>query len=142
MTHDNDDETQLFGNSELIYAYTRADALSDGELVDVTEWASADKGFLGGFTCSVALTRQLWCSIESIPDEHQCSQDIRGRAHDVLYMGSLALRAARKREVSDTHFSVLFSVKSTQIQQQELFISLHPGDDGEPVVTIGFPDDF
>ena len=57
--------SEIFG--EPISTYTRAQALEDGELVDVTEWASADKGFRGGFVVPVALTNALWGAIESIP---------------------------------------------------------------------------
>ena len=37
---------EIFG--EPISIYTRAQAIEDGTLIDLTEWASADKGFIGG----------------------------------------------------------------------------------------------
>src|SRR5712691_13345787 len=58
--------TEFWG--EPISAYTREQAIADGVLVDVTEWASADKGFIGGFTCPVALTAGVWALVE-VPEK-------------------------------------------------------------------------
>ncbi len=78
---------ELFG--EPISTYTRAQAIEDGELVDVSEWASSKTGFMGGFTVPVAVTRAVWADIENIP-RGQRHQDVRGRAHDLLFMASMA----------------------------------------------------
>lgn len=43
----------LFG--EVVYAYTRANALTDGELIDVFESAK-----MSGFRLPVAVTRNVW----------------------------------------------------------------------------------
>ena len=45
--------TELFGES--IYRYTRAQAIEDGVLVDVTETARE-----AGFRCPVAITHAAW----------------------------------------------------------------------------------
>lgn len=70
---------------DLIHAYTRADMLEDGELIDVTE-----VGREAGFTVPVALTRSVWadCVEWSAADnarKHAC-QDEAGRLWDVVYM--------------------------------------------------------
>ncbi|CEJ49090.1 hypothetical protein XAB3213_4920001 [Xanthomonas citri pv. bilvae] len=72
-------------NPDLIHAYTRADMLEDGELIDVTE-----VGREAGFTVPVALTRSVWadCVEWSAADnarKHAC-QDEAGRLWDVVYM--------------------------------------------------------
>ena len=131
-----------FGDMEVIFSYTRAQALEDGELVDVSEWASADKGFFGGFVCPVAMTRHLYNVVEAIPSEREGVEDIRGRAHDVLFMGSLALRSAMKLEETSTKFQVILPTQGSNQEIKDLWISLHGGDEGETVVTIGFPEDF
>jgi type I site-specific restriction endonuclease len=38
-------------SGDVIYTYTRKQAIEDGVLVDLTEWASADKGFMGATPC-------------------------------------------------------------------------------------------
>jgi hypothetical protein len=84
----------LWDGAEVIHTYTREEAIADGYLVDLTEWGSSKTGFLGGFTCPVAVTRELW----ELIDTKVRGQDTRGRAHDVLWMASLAVRRAREDE--------------------------------------------
>lgn len=125
----NNEMSELFG--EPISIYTRAQAIEDGFLVNMTEWASATTGFIGGFTCPVAVTSNLWAAIE----RKTTNQDTRGRAHDVLFMSSLALRAALAQGREERNFEVFLRIgrKSKQI--------LHVVTDGDGV-TIGFPEDF
>ena len=119
--------TEIFG--EPIYAYTRAQALEDGVLVDVTEWASADKGFIGGFTCPVAMTRALWAKVEA---PRGSIQDTRGRAHDVLWLTSLAVRLSFRKRLDSGNFMVRLGRRNENLR----FVV-----DGDGV-TIGFPADF
>lgn len=122
--------TEIFG--DVISTYTRAQAIDDGFLVDVTEWASADKGFIGGFKCPVAVTREVWADIERCPK----MQDVRGRAHDVLWMASLAARG--NGSSSAKLFSVIMQVGRTKRQIYKMVAG--GGDHGELVITIMKPD--
>lgn len=97
--------TDLFG--PVISSYSRADAIADGTLVDMHEWASDTKGFIGGFKVPVAMTRAVWTRIEKF--DKRSGQDERGRAHDVLFMSSLALRSALRRNQERALFKVLMS---------------------------------
>ena len=130
----------LFGDP--ISIYTRAQALEDGELVDVTEWASADKGFLGGYRVPVALTRAAWATIENIPKSLKGIADVRGRAHDVLFLSSLALKGAQRRGEPSGFFRVILPHRGSRKRKVTLRVDLSGGDDGEPVVTIGYSEDF
>ena len=70
-----DNTNDLFGN--VIYAYTRAQAIADGELVDVSEMAQE-----AGFTIPVAVTRPVWAQyIEWLKEDNdkQSYQDQSGR---------------------------------------------------------------
>ena len=127
--------TEMFG--EVIHAYTREQAIEDGVLVDVTEWASAEKGFHGGFTCPVVVTSALWNAIEMIP-KSATGASVRGRAHDVLWMASLAVRGMIKRDIQDGHFKVILPYKGTRKRNQVLRVSFT----GHEGFTIGFPEDF
>ena len=120
--------TEIFG--EPISVYTREDATEDGVLVDVTEWASADKGFHGGFVCPVAMTRKLWDAVDIDQRPHRTFQSTRGRAHDVLWMASLALRSGKQ----DVCFYCILSVGRTKKQILRAVL------DGNGV-TIGFRED-
>ena len=70
-----DDLTATFG--EVVYAYTRAEAIADGVLVDVTELARA-----AGFRHPVAMTSAAWsdCVAWTREDsDRQVHQDQTGR---------------------------------------------------------------
>lgn len=121
-----------------IHVYTREQAIEDGVLVDLTEWASADKGFHGGFTCPVAVTSALWNAIEAIPASLAGVADVRGRAHDVLWMASLAVRGMIRRGIEDRAFEAHLPFKGTRKRTQILRVSF----DGNEGFTIGFPEDF
>jgi len=121
--------TEVFG--DVISVYTREQAIEDGVLVDVTEWGSSTKGFIGGFNCPVVFTRALWGAVET----KTTNQDTRGRAHDVLFMASLALKAALARKLDGTNFQVLLRV-GRKVKQILRVVA-----DGDGV-TIGFPEDF
>ena len=120
---------EMFG--DVIYAYTRADAIEDGTLVDMTEWASSDKGFIGGFSCPVAITRSVFADLENIPPSKRGYQSVRGRAHDLLWMASLA---ARKGGSAAILFQMILHVgrKSKKV----LKMVVGGGDNGEMVITI------
>lgn len=120
---------EMFG--EPISIYTRAQSIEDGFLVNMTEWASATTGFIGGFTCPVAVTSSLWAAIE----RKTINQDTRGRAHDVLFMSSLALRAALAQGREERNFEVFLRI-GRKIKQ---ILHVVADNDG---VTIGFPEDF
>jgi len=127
-------------DADIISAYTREDALADGVLVDVSEWASHDKGFHGGFRVPVVMTRALFDVVdcESWPEDRRPRmQDTRGRAHDVLWMASLALRGALARDPQQTHAA--FDVLLTHGRSKKARLWAVIDGDG---VTIGYPEDF
>ncbi len=130
----------LFG--EPIHAYSRAQALADGVLVDVTREASPAE-MAGGFSVPVAVTAALWESIEAIPASLAGIADVRGRLHDVMWMAACAARRAGLFRTSGScAFRVHLPVSSSAMQLQGLVVHLGPGDAGEPVATIGHPEDF
>ena len=120
---------------EPIHAYTRADAIGDGALIDVSRQASPAE-MHGGFTVPVAITAALWSAIEAIPDSLAGIADVRGRLHDVLW---LARVAAHRRA---TTFAVHLPFAGTRKRTQVLRLDIGPDDHGSPCVTIGFPEDF
>jgi hypothetical protein len=132
----------LFQPEDVISSYTRAQAIEDGVLVDVTEWASADKGFHGGFRIPVALTAAVWAQIEDIPTRLEGLQDIRGRAHDVLWMASLACRRHARESGDRLTFRVIMPTSGRSGHAHKHYvIMVGPGDAGEPVATILLPDE-
>lgn len=129
----------LFDEADVIHVYTRKQAIDDGVLVDLTEWGSADKGFLGGFQCPVAVTREVWTMIEAIPESLKGIADVRGRAHDVLFLASLTVRALQRAQREAALFRVILPAKGTRKRLQTLKVVLAHGDAGETTVTIMLP---
>jgi hypothetical protein len=126
----------MFENADLIHRHTRADAIRDGVLIDVSA-AARDAGFL----YPVALTAAAWSRCVEVPPGVVC-QDEAGRLWDVLTM----LRVAAGRPSDDPH-ELLFAVhvRTDNRERTPPLVRLKavcgPGDDGEPVITILTPDE-
>ena len=116
---------KLFDEADVIHSYTRAQAIADGVLVDVTQWASP-REMMGGFVIPVAVTAAVWSLLE--PPEGSC-ESRRGRAHDVLWMAALAARG--NRDGDRATFQVEIGGATVA-----MWLQIGPGDEGEPVVTI------
>lgn len=129
--------SSLFG--EVIYAYTRAQAIADGVLVDVSQMARE-----AGFRWPVAMTRAAWedCVAWSEDDSRrQVHQDESGRLWDVLWMAMNAIR--RSSGAASQTLYQLYRVprdgKCNEAQLVTLKLVAGPGDVGEPVITIMLP---
>jgi len=124
---------------KVIDIYTRAQALEDGVLVDVSEWAREY-----GFFFPVAVKNSVWALIED-PDGMKCAgQSIKGRGLDVLAM--LAMYIRRSQGGSVIRFPVTFATGISQRggEKRETFwlkSVCGPGDEEEPVITIMLPDE-
>jgi len=120
--------------ADVISVYTRAQAIEDGVLVDVSEMAQE-----AGFKFPVALTTRLWHEVIT-PDERSrpYGQSEEGRLWDVL---AVLLFTARHTEGSLLLFNVDFIMKERQQRTISLKAICSGGDDGEPVITIMFPDE-
>jgi hypothetical protein len=132
-------DNPLFG--PIIYAYTRAQALTDGVLVDVSETAKEV-----GFKLPVAITEALENRLTPTRADANIGQDYDGRLWEVLWLAAFIIKLADPGTDTVT-FTVALQetdAKSGGPQTTELHIRAvcGPGDDGEPVVTIGFPEDF
>ncbi|HEY8900583.1 MAG TPA: DUF6573 family protein [Chthoniobacterales bacterium] len=123
---------EIFG--EPISIYTRAQALADGMLVDVTSTARE-----AGWRWPVAVTAALWQVVETIPSRHSY-QSAEGRLWDVVWMASRAAKASRGGD--RLAFELIMHRDSTRKKYVHLIAHVGPGDDPSPVVTIGFPEDF
>ena len=131
----------MFDEADLIHSYTRAEALADGVLIDVTETAREV-----GFRIPVALTSTVWSDCVAWTDEDSARvvyQDEAGRLWDVLWMALVAAR--RQPEASRLTYEMLrvqrddTSPKPTKVR---LVLDIGPGDNAEAVITIGFAEDF
>jgi hypothetical protein len=126
----------FWDDAEIIYAYTRTQAIEDGELVDVSETARE-----AGIRFPVALTRAVWVKYAEVP-EGVTSQDERGRLWDILWMFRCA---AAKFSGSTLLFKLCVRNHNRERLNSRDLVTLKalcgPGDTVEPVITIMLPDE-
>jgi len=126
----------FWDDAEVISSYTRAQALEDGVLVDVSEIAKQ-----AGIKFPVALTSTVWGQYVEVPEGVSC-QDETGRLWDILWM----FRCTAARFTGDT---LLFKLNVRNHNRERLdsrdLVTLKavcgPGATPEPVITIMLPDE-
>jgi len=121
----------LYGEPfEVISVYTRAQAMEDGCLVDVSEWARE-----AGFKYPVAVTAAVYALLEPSDHSRNIGQSEKGRARDMFNMMHFAIKG--KQGPADLIF---FSVKFGK-HVHRLKSLCHSGDEQEPVITIMLPEE-
>ena len=113
----------MLTDDDLIYSYTRAQALEDGVLVDVSERAQR-----AGIKYHAACTAGVWSLIDCLPESETDTlagivRDV--RAEEVLRVMLAAIRQARGTD------RVEFEARGAALWAQ-----CGPGDTAEPVITI------
>ncbi len=116
----------------IISRYTRAEALTDGVLIDVTPIARA-----AGFTIPVAITRALMSDIESIPSSLIGLADRDGRVWDVLHMTRAEIRRAGDTDRLEVSLVMPVALPDGPLRMWTTFQAvIGPGDDGDAVITL------
>ena len=125
----NETKDSIFG--EVIYAYTRAQAIADGVLIDVTETAKE-----AGIVFPTAVTATVWAECIKVPETASWQDEI-GRLWDVLMLLRYAIRRGNSGQRVD--FTVGVQNDERPAQPVKLKALCGPGDSAEPVITIMFP---
>ena len=121
-----------FDEDHLISSYSRAQAIADGQLIDVSAAARE-----AGLRYPVALTATVWARCVEVP-AGVTGQDEKGRLWDVLVLLAYTARVTR----ADT---LRFAVRVRDNDRQatppkvELVAVCGPGDTAEPVITVMLP---
>ena len=112
----------MFADDDLIYSYTRAQALADGVLVDITERAPQN-----GIKYPTACTAGLWALIQAIPEPDRDMREVAEAVRISAVLSALleAIRAARGTD------RVTFRALGA-----ELWAQCGPGDTAAAVITI------
>lgn len=122
----------IFG--EPIFSYSRAEAISDGVLIDVSAMAKQ-----AGFALPVALTAAAWSDCVAWFDEdsaRQTNQDQAGRLWDVLWCARNAAKSATGSRVAFKVWRIPRGGHTRIPAQAVLHAVIGPGDSGEPVITL------
>ena len=125
----------------VIAAYSRAQAIEDGILVDVSSTARE-----AGFSIPVAVTRTVWDRLIALPEGYRGYQDERGRLWDVLWMARhYALRASNRNRVTMCVLvrDIRKDLRDSHRAPRRHFpiVAIGDGDGEEPTITIMFPED-
>jgi hypothetical protein len=124
----------VFEDADRIYRYSRADAIADGVLVDVTATARE-----AGIRYPTAVTEAVWDFCVAVPPGVEC-QDEAGRLWDVLFLLAMAARHSGGAEI---RFAV--HVRNDNREGAPPLVHLKalcgPGDGGEPVITVMLPNE-
>ena len=126
-------------NPEIIYSYTRAQAIADGVLIDVTSQAQE-----AGFKIPVAISAALYHEYIVPPEgtEESEGQSLEDRLHDAFWM--LKAAASTRWDKDHVSFRVLFLTKAVPrtLSEVECWAIVGPDDDGRPCLTIMLPSDY
>lgn len=121
------DEVPFWGT--VISTYTRADALRDGVLVELDQKIVSE----AGFRVPIAVTSTVWALLNKIPE----GQDLTGRIWDLLFM--LKMKISRNPNPGpELRYTVILGPRNKIV---ELKCCSGPGDEGEHVMTIMFPEE-
>lgn len=139
---------ELFG--EVISSYSRAQAIEDGQLVDISELARE-----AGIKFPVAVSQGVFAILApwedgregdfNEPKEGQAlyglGQSFEGRAWDLL---TILLHAIRRSHGGDrVDFAPLFLMGHKWTQDKPMPVKMYalcgPGDNAEPVITVMLP---
>jgi len=137
----NPNDNNPFDDMPVIFSYTRKQAIEDGVLVDLSEWAKQT-----GFRIPVACTAAVWHDFVVPPEPmKQWGQSERGRAHDLLFMLFFAIRSRKTKAPAEGEdllfYEVLFQQEPGKTVTVKFKAICGPGDQGEPALTILRPDE-
>jgi hypothetical protein len=135
----------IFG--EVVYAYTRKQAIEDGVLVDITKTANE-----AGFKWPTAMTRTVYERYVEVPPELSGQQDIQGRLWDLVWMLWVNVRTEKIKGGSGEYTLLVRMPESMEWQDNEekstegegmRLVTLKavsgPADDAAPCITIMLP---
>jgi hypothetical protein len=142
----------MFEEWEMISVYSRAQAIADGTLIDLTDAKDRDGRRLSPFKFPVAMTATAFGETISVGGEWTKDadgnetlvlpgcQDFAGRVWDVLWMLKCAIDRSPDGECVRFAVSVLTDGERKR-ETVRLKAICGPGDDAEPVITIMLPDE-
>jgi hypothetical protein len=125
----------MFENWDLIHSYSRAQAIEDGVLIDVSQTAKE-----AGIRYPVALTRAVWERCVTVPPGVHC-QDEAGRLWDLVWLLRIAIGASKGGPEVRYGVHVRNSNREGTPPLVRVKALCGPNDDGSPCITVLKPDE-
>ena len=140
----------MIENAELIYAYTRKQAIEDGLQVRLNEW-HADDLKEAGILYPVYMTTEVYlscvCPVEGEGEQLAPCQDPKGRLWDVLTMLKYAIKGSRDSSRVNVQVMVVPNIpdgskRHPRPKRVNLLATVGPVDidDPRPAITIMYPE--
>jgi hypothetical protein len=120
----------------VVYSYSREQALADGVLVDVTE-AAKSVGFKVHTAVSGTLYHGYVVPPAGVTGE---GQSVTGRLHDLLFLVLCSAKKSNPGADRDT-VRIAFLMEPGRTETVDVIAHIGPGDHGEPVLTLMLPED-
>lgn len=137
--------SELFEGADLVHGYSRAEAVADGVLVDLSSHpVLAPLVKEAGFRFPLAMTAAAFSRYVALtPAAERAGNDLRGRAWDVLFMLFRAIRRelARNSDADTVLFEFFCVVDQPRPERCRLKAVIGPDDDGRPCFTVLLPDE-
>ena len=130
-----------FGGCNIIFTYTRAQAIADGVLHDVSQTAKEC-----GFRIPVAVTDTIWekwVCVDHRKELLDVGQTTEARLRDLLLVLHLRIRQLPKDARTERLTFVvrfLMDPEDETVEEALLTADCGPGDSGEPVITVLLPE--
>ena len=123
----------------VIHSYTRSQAIDDGMLLDISESASE-----AGVRFPTAVSANLYHNHVVPPaSTAKSGQSVEGRLWDVLMVfRTYATRTPGSRVTFPVEFVSGHASSGAPVRRTVRILAIvHPGDEGEPVITLMLPGD-
>ncbi|MEQ1828364.1 MAG: DUF6573 family protein [Pirellula sp.] len=116
-----------FEDADVISAYSRAEAIEDGVLIDVSE-AARDIGI----TLHTVVTPGVWSEFVGAP----IFSDWGTENHRLKQLLNCAVRAVERSDDSVSFFSIEMARNESVVKEIAFRVQRGPGDNLEPVLTV------
>lgn len=133
--------TMMLTHPDILPETTRADLMERGDLIALDDEATRLR-----WRHPVACTREVWEDCVEWTDEIEArktgysAQETDGRLRDMLWHALLAAKRTRRSSTYFTMRRVPTTGTGSKMTAVTLLLTIGPGDNFEPVVTISFPE--
>ena len=125
----------IFG--DVIFSYSRAQAVEDGVLVDLSTLCPEEAKL---YKHNVCCTAAVWAIIDQAVNNKKHHNDLKGVVWDLMFMSTRARVNRAGSDASTCYFQCI--IKGAGRKSLFTFkLVCGPGDSAEPVITIMLPDE-
>lgn len=135
--------------SDIIYSYSRSQAIEDGVLVDIdkAEIGNGDTGLSlrkeAGIKFPIAMTSTFLAQLAPSDDEQKNGQSLTGRLWDLFSIFKYTAKTSAKKDDTMITFMIVHKITNGRGRNVKLPFKVvcGPGDDMAPVLTIMHPNE-